>query len=256
MNPASRLLPIIDVALKRSGNENQASREWWSAILRSSESEQMDNARLSALLVSICDQVDILEDLLAEKLVPRPLYEHDFKRLREGFSPASLNERWSSVKPRFSADVIASLKWAEWAAQEEEAPLSKEDLQALEEQIQMLDAAIQEDGIPASLRRMLRKQLDGLRSALDSYPICGIEPLRQAAKSAMAEAMIEKDRLTEAAQSEGTTAANAVRKFGNALSKTIDTVNKAAVASRSISTLITVGKAGTKFLFGDPGNPA
>lgn len=251
MNPASRLIPIIDNALGRGGNENKHTRDWWNAALRTDPNHSaMDDSQLSSKLVSVCDQIDILRDLLTEQEVPKELYEKHLIQIRDGFSPAKLNESWGATKRHFSADALTTLRWAKWAAQEDESQISVDDLNSLSEQIDALEEAIQEDGIPMSLKRTLRKQVDDLRSSIALYPICGIEPLKKAAKAAMADAMIEKAELSEAASNEKSTAANAVQKFGATLSKAIDVVNKAATAGRSASTLISIGKSGLKFLLG------
>lgn len=245
MNPATRILNILEAVSSVPVNRNNASSERWSVALRlphEDESKKLDDVALAQRLVALTDQVDAIQEMLESSCdaPPEALYLDYLARVRSVFSPVRIKEPWASLSQELGEGSWLTLRWAEWLIGPLERPLSDEDRSLLESQIVDLDLMLRDDSMPASLRRVLRSQVSELRDALDRYPTEGIAPLEKAVKTVTADVVSKKETFFEAARESPRETGSALERFKTAMSATTNIIEKSAKTAGSLKTLWTI----------------
>lgn len=242
MNPAARLLAIVRAAAKINPKVTNRSRDYWPRALSSLSIQGDFNERLLAKhLDTLVTQVEITEQLLADLNVPEELYSQGLSTLKASLSPTKIDQPWSNLSDGFAPQIIVLLEWAAWTLKDKEAPINPEELRALNEQLAELQELLRQDGVPKALRLMLRRQMEEIQQALETYPITGIEPLKDALNRSAGQFATEKEAIAKAMSESTDEEKSKLRKFQKFFLKAAEAVEKTAKVADAIDKISTYG---------------
>lgn len=200
MNPAERLLPFVVAAQRLKGAENMPTRTVWISIFEKLQINLGESGEdLTRNLLALRVQVEIAAEELQDEDVPESLYAESLARLSDALNPDIAGNNWKSTRESMDVGTAAVLMWSSWTIGTRELAISQEERDELLARIDELDGAVASEGVPTTLRRAIRRQTAGIRSALNDYVITGAAPLRSAVASTLANVAAEAPTYVAAA---------------------------------------------------------
>lgn len=223
-NSASRLADALNQALAQP--ENITSADVWLKVFKKTEVKNhhekffFASNRVSLLFL----ELNNIREYLKGNGFSINTYEPSLERIENAISPSVLNAGWAAVKHNLSPEVLTSLNFCKDLMPDEEMGISEEDLQSLAEDIDSLESHLENSGLPAHLRSIIKRYIDSVWEALDEYPITGAKSFKSANKKIIGE-LIEAEREIKESADEP-----ALKKFGSLFKRVndmADTVIKA-----------------------------
>ena len=192
-NSASRLLIVLNSAHK--SDEKIRTEEAWAKAFGLAADSPMRARAVSQRLLLLHDELDRVKAGLAKSDVDPDVYKRALVDVEAAIAPGALSTPWANHKSHLRPDVLVSLRyWSEFLPHEEEEVDAK-DLADLLAEIEELEQSLESSGLPEHLKALIKRQLEGIRTALTNYRIVGVRALRDAAKAAVVEVVASQDEL-------------------------------------------------------------
>lgn len=222
-NPASRLHTLLLELM--NGHNDERVIDAWARVLAAPEPLDVEVTRRLILvndLIANAEQAITLNPKLNHKL-----YVSCFPNIRVVMSPMHLQSTQATlIRSHLTPEVIARLEFCSEAlkANWSEVEIPKEDLQEISEELNSLIEAVAASSIDTQLRRALLEALEGVRLAISSYRIYGVDGLKKNLQSLIGLAYTERTQMKKEAEKNG----DIIERVGTLLDR-IDTVSSTAL---------------------------
>lgn len=202
-NAASRVFLVLERARAvRRGEPISTFDGWYSlaAGATKAESEWRRDDEIVSFLRTLRSQIDLVETEVAassqRSLMNAPIASaRQFASLRMG------NQPWKdTISGVLRAEIVTGWQWAGASLPEAEREVPIEELADIREAIDELEARAREAGITEEFRALILAQVAALRAALASYPVQGVQPLKDQLATAVGALMVGKPTLDESAK--------------------------------------------------------
>jgi hypothetical protein len=225
-NSASRLADALSEALAQP--ENITTADVWLKVFRQPKAKSAHEKfffasnRMSLLFF----ELDNVRGYLKGAGFSTNTYEPSLEKIENTISPSVLHVGWAAVKPNLSLEVLTSLNFCKDLMPDEEIEISEEDLKSLAEDIDSLEAHLENSELPTHLRSVIQKYIDSIWEALDEYPITGAKSLKSANKKIIGELIEAQEEIKQSAEQP------AVKKFGTLFKRVNDIADTAIKADK------------------------
>ena len=195
-NAASRLHTLLAAASKHA--DTAVTLDVWTTVFEIAEKEQSRRAlAVAGKLKLMHDELEELRPRMQQSGISEHMYVPYFNRIEHALSPISLGAHWSGVKPHLGQDALVALAFCSEILPHEEDEVELSELTKLLAEIEELEEALRKATIPTTLKVVIQRQLDLIRTAISGYKIVGARPLREAARAAMVEMLVHKEELKQ-----------------------------------------------------------
>ena len=214
-NSASRLYRLFYSAL-RANRQKSAADAWAEALELPTDLDGLERThQLNDLLQDCIRELRRMTTDLKVAGVPDALLSHYVTHPEHALLPTNANATWEPTRAQYLPDdVMLSFAWYSHVLGDDGQAASREDLQELEALLRSLEQALLAPGLPPDLVDLLRKHCTAMQRAVRASPVAGIEPLRDSARSLVADITIDKDDILSSARR---AEKSAVGKVGSAL---------------------------------------
>lgn len=204
MNPAQRLLNIINILDKGGANESLL------LLLAKCDPQSTDRPDVtgSRVLTAARNCCERIETLLMRHGVPEQLYRESLDYFRDYITPGNGHTSWTNGLGVGSARDQArnSLRWMAFTLDrmgENESEIPADVLDELNQLLEQQRSLLREEQLPAGLQQLLEEQVAELELAMRLTPSQGVGPLRAAAEKAAGQLFMRFNDIKGAAEAEG-----------------------------------------------------
>lgn len=225
-NSASRLADALSQALAQPDNI-AAADVWLKVFKKPSTNNQHEkfffaSNRLSLLFA----ELNSIREYLKGAGFSTNTYEPSLQKIENAISPSVLHVGWAAVKPNLSLEVLTSLNFCKDLMPDEEMEISEEDLQSLAEEVDSLQAHLDNSELPTHLRSIIKRYIDSIWEALDEYPITGAKSFKSANRKIVGELIEAQAEIKESTEEP------ALKKFGSLFKRVNDIADTAIKADK------------------------
>ena len=197
-NSAGRLYHVL-ARLQEVARQDQAIKPAWKKVLgiALTFNDARDDLLITEGLQAIGREIDTLELAVAENGIPNVLMARFLSMLRDALHVQLINTSRDSTLQYLKPEVLVALHWCSFVLPDEAEGATAEEFQALRLQIDELEKALQQEGIPPHFRKYAVGLLESLKRAMFLFPIQGLQPMRDAVRKAVADANFDEEKLQE-----------------------------------------------------------
>ncbi|WP_298436238.1 hypothetical protein [Ottowia sp.] len=148
-------------------------------------------------LQAMRSEMELLRSKLQAIGAPEDLMHPGMARFRNVSSAAHINAGWNGLRDEASRpENRLSFAWASWALRDEsEDDMPADELAALRDELDSLEASLQDTEMTPYLRGFIQRQLGAIRSALKVYRVQGVKPIEEALHQVAGAYTVEKSRV-------------------------------------------------------------
>ncbi len=197
MNTAGRLLSIYDRLVSTSrGNDVSMTKVWAKVFDLPPDSPHLEDDVVTCLQ-AMRSEMELLRSKLQAIGAPEDLMHPGMARFRNVSSAAHINAGWNGLRDEASRpENRLSFAWASWALRDEsEDDMPADELAALRDELDSLEASLQDTEMTPYLRGFIQRQLGAIRSALKVYRVQGVKPIEEALHQVAGAYTVEKSRV-------------------------------------------------------------
>lgn len=206
-----------------------------------SDGKQPDEDAITASLLVLRDEIELIKARLADKGCPSELYESYLRRVRNLASPTISGQPWKSHKAGLPSDVRLALAWAAWFLPSEEDELTPDKWSSLMSELDAVEQSVDASGLSPYVREFILRQINLIRTALRHYGIAGIAPVESALEQTYGALTKNRSILEAEAASAGPEGKTLLKKFTGAIhatakaAETVDKLQRGGVAIAGIT---------------------
>lgn len=241
MNPAARLQDIHQ-RLATYPTQDQHMEAVWAHVFELGQHYPGREDHVIACLMALRSELALVRTMLDTVGVAPALTSPAFERLREAASPTYLATPWRNHASNVLApECMKVFEWAAWSLRgQDEAEKAVEQLNALRDELEALEAALTEADLSPYLRDFIQRQVATIRAALRLYKVQGARPVKDAVNEVMGAIAMESRQLNEAMADVPPESKGVLVKMGDAINKAAelcDSVDKVQNMAGRIWTL-------------------
>lgn len=187
-NPASRLRDLVSPLVDTKG-ETQVLQIWAEAfgVFGSPNSPEYDTEVMGSLQL-VRHEIDAIRTHMTSRTDFSPhLYDKSLKVLTKITMAQNLSQKWNNLQRLLSADIILALDWCSEIMPDESQEVSEQLIADIQQKVDDLESALQNDEIPLSLQALGNRHLTLLKRALRNTKVAGKKAFRQAMYEAHAD---------------------------------------------------------------------
>ena len=194
INSIARILNIFNEVTPL--NEAEQCLSVWSRFFELDSQDQIKNSiHVSNLLSQIHFELEIAREQMKKTSFPENMYDSAFNCIENAISPLLIAQQWTHVKQHLRPEVFTALNFCCHILPDEESEISEEDIQAIQQKLDELRAALDETFVSVRLQALIENQIKLIEKALAEYRIKGAKALRSASHQAMGEIIEAKDEI-------------------------------------------------------------
>jgi len=161
---------------------------------------------------------------MRESSVPEQLHKSSLARIKNAFSVGALNSKWDDhAGQQLTSDAIMSLRWIAYTLPSESTTASLADVEGILVLLDELTVQLAGDGIPPGLKLLLTKHAEGMRVAVQLFPVQGTASLSRAVRAMVADIQIDQDEIrTATQQGDPSQVESALSRFGAVFHRTAE----------------------------------
>lgn len=250
MNSAGRVGRIIDTLVERRStlDPNTSMLHVWASVFdielpQSSNVGSLLENDVVACLLAFRSEIDLVVTKFREQGAPDELFEPAVSSLMKLSSSGLLQHPWSNYfSEAIKIENRIPFAWATWLLREEsEDEIADADFIAFLNELEALQASLDEVEMSAPLRRFVIKQIDVIRSALRIYRVRGLEPVQSAFRQAAGSCIAERAKLEREIEVATPEAKSRLKRFADIIDKTgkiCDSLDKVQKLGSSVGPLL------------------
>ncbi len=175
---------------------------------------------------------------------PDDLLQPGLARFRNVVSPVYLNQQWSGLQGEIAKpENRIPLSWANWVLRDEaEEDLPDEKLAALRNEIDNLEASLQDAAMTPYLRSFIQRQLEAIRSALKLYRVKGAAPIVEAVEQVAGAYTVQRSRVDSECSTASEPAKDVIGRFRSVLKTTVEVASAVKTIKDTGQELYEIGK--------------
>lgn len=228
-----------------------SSTDVWASVFGVQEEHPLEKQRLvSDYLSAVGAELHAIDHALADAGIPEQLHRKSLSRLRTAFSVGALNNKWDDhAGKQLDAETRMALLWVAYTLPKEAIGASIEEVAQILELLDELDAQLATDGIPQSLKTLLKKHATEMRKAVKLFPVQGVAGLRKAVRTVLADIHLDEDEIRVATrQGDSEKVRSAWSRFGAAFKKTAEVAGDLDKISKGTNLVVEAIEAGSQLL--------
>lgn len=199
-NPAKRLLRLVEQVTQKP--DNLSTAQVWAEVLGLDGQKANDDPHeVQSKLKLIRDELDLIDELMAETPFSPGLYSPYLDRIRRTVSVLNIAAGWSNYKQNLHADTLLALRYCSEILPSE-PHISVEELQLVLDKVNELRSEIEALTLSRGVRDFLLRQLDIIENGIHDYPIKGGRAVKDAFKEGFADLASNADSLDKEADKE------------------------------------------------------
>lgn len=199
MNTAGRLLTIYDRLINRGRGKETSMLTVWAEVFDLPPNSTHLEDDVVTCIQAMRSEMELLRSKLAAIDVPEDLMHPGMARLRNITSTVHINTPWSGLRDEaLKPENRLAFMWANWALRDEaEDDMPVDELAALRSELDALEVSLQDTEMTAYLKSFIQRQIDAIRAALRMYPIRGVRPIEEAARTIVGTCNLEASVLAK-----------------------------------------------------------
>lgn len=199
-NPAGRLFEILSTA--KTAQDNLPIKQVWANTF------EIDQNDTGALLLNVAEIINLVHLTKGEiqKLdgIDHKIYLRPFAKIERAFATTNLEAPWQAFKNHLDDATMVALQFCSdtLARQIGENKISKEELDTLLQEVDMLLSKILESGLPEEIKSFLVNNLENIRRSIITYRIRGASSLKHVLEGNIGSIYFHREQLEEAVKNE------------------------------------------------------
>ena len=229
-NPASRLHTLLSALL--AGDPKERVLDAWARVLEVSERLDVEVPRRLILLNDLLDDTE--QSIKLNSSLNHNIYLSCFPQIRTVFSPLNIqSKREGVILPHLTPEVMARLEFCAEALQQgwSEVEVTKDDLQAISNDLNALFDSIAASNVDVRLRKALLEALEGVRLSISFYRIYGAKGLKKNLQGLFGFVFTERDVLKKEAEKN----TDVIDRLGNLMDKIDSATAKALKVHKALT---------------------